>query len=147
MWAEALEATALAQFLKMSRWVYPLVNAAHILGIALLIGAVVPMDLRLLGLAKRPALADTIALLRPVAAAGLALAVTCGALLFLTGATDYASNPWFRAKLALVALALLNAALHPRLATAPARRQRIAAFASLALWPAALICGRMIAYW
>ena len=46
--AAALEATALAQFLKASRWVYPLVNAGHILGIALLVGAVIPMDVAVL---------------------------------------------------------------------------------------------------
>ena len=145
LWA-ALEATQLAQFLKASRWVYPLVNAGHILGIALLIGSVVPMDLRLLGLIRRPDIASTVTLLRPVAAAGLGLAVLCGLLLFVTQATDYAGNAWFRAKLALVALAAMNAALHPGLAAqAPARRHAVAAL-SLGLWPAALVCGRMIGF-
>src|SRR3546814_3819020 len=35
--------------LRASRWVYPLVNTAHIAGIALLFGAIAPLDLRLLG--------------------------------------------------------------------------------------------------
>jgi len=35
--------------LRASRWVYPLVNAGHIAGIALLVGAILPRDLRLLG--------------------------------------------------------------------------------------------------
>ncbi len=145
LWA-ALEATQLAQFLKASRWVYPLINAGHILGIALLIGSVVPMDLRLLGLVRRPDLAATVALLRPIAAAGLALAVVCGLLLFTTQATDYAGNGWFRAKIALVVLATLSAALHPRLAAQTPCRRRVAASMSLVLWPSALICGRMIGY-
>ncbi|SFP26919.1 hypothetical protein [Tranquillimonas alkanivorans] len=144
--AAALEATALAQHLKASRWTYPLVNAGHILGLALLIGAVVPMDLRLLGLMRRPALPETVALLRPIAATGLTLAATFGALLFFTQASDYIGNRWFLAKLSLVALGLLNAALHPALADIPPARQRAAALASLAIWPAALICGRLIAY-
>ncbi len=101
--AAALEARALAQFLKTSRWVYPLVNAGHILGIALLIGSVVPMDLRLLGLRHRPGLDETVRLLRPVAVAGLVLAAACGVLLFITQAGDYCrtagsapSSRWWR---------------------------------------------------
>ena len=144
--AAALEATALAQFLKASRWVYPLVNAGHILGVALLVGAVVPMDLRLLGLAGGPPPGEAAALLRPFAAAGLALAAACGAALFVTQAADYVANPWFGAKIAVVALATANAALHPRLATLPTARRRLAAAASLALWPLALLLGRMIGY-
>jgi hypothetical protein len=138
--AAALEATALAQFLKVSRWVYPLVNAAHILGIALLIGAVVPMDLRLLR-------GDASAIwLRRYAAFGLAVAMVCGALLFVTQASDYVVSGWFRAKMLLIAAALANIALHPRLARLPDNRRRAVAGASLALWPLILILGRMIAF-
>lgn len=144
--AAALEATALAQFLKASRWVYPLVNAGHILGIALLVGSVVPMDLRILGVLRRPSLPETVALLRPVAASGLALAVACGLLLFVTQATDYVGNRWFQAKIALVVLAVLNALLHRKLLRLGELRRVSAATLSLLLWPAALICGRMIGY-
>lgn len=144
--AAALEARALAQFLKTSRWVYPLVNAGHILGIALLIGSVVPMDLRLLGLRHRPGLDETVRLLRPVAVAGLVLAAVCGVLLFITQAGDYLQNGWFGAKLALVALAVANALWHLRIAALPPARRKVSAAASLLLWPAALVCGRMIAF-
>ena len=44
-----LEATAVAQTLRTSRWLYAATNTAHIFGIALLVGAIVPLDLRLLG--------------------------------------------------------------------------------------------------
>ena len=144
--AAALEATALAQFLKASRWIYPLVNAGHILGLALLVGAVVPMDLRLLGLRRGVSAEQAVALLRPVAAAGLALAATFGILLFITQAIDYVESPWFQAKMAVIAVALFNVLTHPRLAgLSPARRTASAA-ASLALWPTALLLGRLIAY-
>lgn len=138
--AAALEATALAQHLRASRWTYPLVNAGHVLGIALLVGAIVPMDLRLLR-------GDMSAVwLRRFAAAGLALAVLTGALLFIVQATEYAASLWFRAKLGALALALLNVVAHPRLATLPDPRRRLAAGLSLALWPSVLLLGRMIAY-
>nr|WP_245242961.1 hypothetical protein [Pararhodobacter sp. SW119] len=129
--------------MKVSRWTYPLVNAGHILGIALLIGAVVPMDLRIL---RGINVARTVALLRPFAVAGLLLAMTCGLMLFIVQPVDYAASPWFRAKLVLLALAIGNAVLHPRIADHPLSRQRVAVVLSLALWPSVLIAGRMIAY-
>jgi hypothetical protein len=138
--AAALEATAPAQFLKASRWVYPLVNAGHLLGVAVLIGAIVPMDLRLLR-------GDAGAVwLRRFAAAGLTLAAIFGTLLFVTQAGDYLESGWFRAKMAVLAVALVNVALHPRLAGLPDLRRRFAAGVSLATWPAVLILGRMIGY-
>ncbi|WP_235859823.1 hypothetical protein [Tranquillimonas rosea] len=121
-------------------------NAGHIFGLALLIGAVVPMDLRCLRRHGHPDPVATVRLLRPVAASGFVLAATCGALLFATQATDYVDNTFFRIKIVLIAVAVLNAALHPGLARLPMARRRMVALLSLALWPAALICGRLIAY-
>ncbi len=142
----ALEATALAHHLRVSRWTYPLVNAGHILGIALLVGAVIPMDMRLLRAKQSPIIADTIALLRPFAITGACLAIACGMLLFLVQATDYAQNGWFRTKMALLGAAVLNAGLHFRLTNLTPARQRLAAILSLALWPAILISDRMIGF-
>jgi hypothetical protein len=144
----ALEATQLASHLRVSRWTYPLVNAGHVLGIALLIGAVAPLDLRLIGLWRHIPLASVAAVVRPVAATGLVLALATGALLFATGATEYAATRLFWFKLALVALALVNVAFHggPGILTAPPLRQRLAGAASLGLWIAVLVCGRMLGY-
>jgi hypothetical protein len=61
---------------------YPFVNAAHILGIALLVGAIIPVDLKILGLASGPPLGATARALTRFAAAGLALAIMTGFLLF-----------------------------------------------------------------
>lgn len=137
----ALEATALAQHLKASRWSYPLVNAGHILGIALLVGAVLPMDVAVV---RRRGLAAT-ALLRPWAIAGFVLAATCGALLFITQASDYVVSGWFAAKMAMLALAVSNAALALLPGRSAAARRRAAAF-SLVLWPIVLVLGRLIGY-
>lgn len=134
-----LEGTALAQHLKVSRWTYPLVNAGHILGIALLIGAVIPMDVAIL----RGRGAATVAMLRPWSMAGFALAAGCGALLFITQAGDYLDSRWFQVKMALLGVALLNAALH---LGAAGRGLRRAALASLVLWPFVLLSGRMIGF-
>lgn len=141
-----LEATALAEHLRQSRWTYPLINAGHILGIALIVGSVVPMDLRLMRLVGGPGPVATVGFLRPFALAGLILAASCGVLLFIAQAGDYLGNGWFQAKMAILAIVLANAALHLRIDRAAPARQRLAAGISLALWPAVLICGRMIGY-
>jgi hypothetical protein len=106
------------------------------------VGAVVPMDLRAAGLIRGPDVRSLVRFLRPFAGLGLLLAVSCGVLLFLVQATDYAASPWFRIKMALLILALTNAALHLRRDPLPAR----AALLSLLVWPAVLVSGRMIAY-
>ena len=143
--------------LRTSRWVYPLVNTAHIAGLALLFGAIAPLDLRLLGAWRSVPLHLLARVLQPVAAAGLALAVAAGLLLFVVSATRYAAMPIFLVKLALIAAALANAMLlrrHPDwvlarvpgLAAEPSTRLKAAAGLSLALWLAAILCGRLIGY-
>jgi hypothetical protein len=137
--AQSIETSTLAEALRRSRWIYPLVNSGHILGLALLIGAVVPMDWAVLRNHSMPAL-------RPFAILGLVLAASCGLLLFAVQATDYVVNTWFRIKFALLAAALLNAALHLSLSRKEEALRRTTALTSLLLWPSVLICGRMVAY-
>jgi hypothetical protein len=146
--AAAVEASAVAVFLRQSQWTYPAVNTAHLLGIALLVGAVVPMDLRLIGLWRADmALRPVLRLLQPVAAAGAALAVLTGLLLFTVQARDYAAMRLFAAKLALVAVGLGHAlAWGGGLGAAPRLRQRVAGAVSLAVWLAVLTCGRFLGY-
>jgi uncharacterized membrane protein SirB2 len=137
---EAIEASTLAEHLRRSRWTYPLVNAGHVAGIALLFGAVVPMAV--ISLRDQRAGRAMTRALRPFAVAGLVLAAGCGLLLFIAQAGDYIGNRWFQAKLTLIALALANAAWHlrARVVSAPA------ALASILLWSAALVAGRMIGF-
>lgn len=142
----ALEATALAQFLKSSRYVYPLINAGHIFGIALLIGSVIPLDLTISGIFRKMDPVAATALLRPVAMTGLVLAVGCGLLLFITQASDYIDNTVFLTKMVVLSIAVLNAAFHFSVVEKPGRAQRVMAMASLALWPCVLLLGRMVGY-
>jgi len=152
MLSELLQAvydSGLASHLRGSRWSYPLVNTGHIVGIALLFGAIVPLDLRLVGLWRQVPIVALSRVLLPVALAGLVLAVATGALLFSVRATEYAQVPLFSVKLAVVAVAIANAVLLARLAplaTQPPRRLRVIGATSIALWLAAILCGRMIGY-
>lgn len=136
-------------------WVaYAVVNAAHILGIALLVGAIMPLDLRLLGLIKSPPLAGLAPFLSRAAAGGAVLAVVTGLWLFATRPGDYLANPAFLAKLAILVVALVNVAL---VHTRPAWRAlvqgaevpaglRLTAGVSAAAWVSALVAGRMIGF-
>ncbi len=151
---EALEASALAAALRRSAVLYPLVSAAHILGIGLLAGAIATLDLRLLGAFRGASLGVLGPPLVRVAAVGLGLALTSGALLFSVRPAEYLSNPAFVAKLGCVAAGLLNVlALRlgpgwPR-ALAGARigaGLRLAAALSLACWLGAILAGRWIAF-
>jgi hypothetical protein len=146
-----LEATAVAQSLRTSRWLYAATNTAHVFGIALLVGAIVPLNLRLLGLWPDVPRRTLVRVMVPVAATGLALAMLAGGLLFAVRAREYAPIGFLQAKLALVALGTLAAlALHRShgflLDTAPDRRLKAHALLSLACWPLALVCGRLIAF-
>ncbi|MGI9507223.1 MAG: hypothetical protein ACR2RE_29635 [Geminicoccaceae bacterium] len=141
----------MALALRFSRWGYAFVNTAHVLGIALLVGAIIPLDLRLLGFWSSVKRAALIRVLVPVATVGLALAVTAGFLLFSVRAIDYAALSHFRIKLLLI-LAGSGSALslhyvHGRLLET-ASRTRLAQGAALSMtcWIGALIAGRMIAF-
>lgn len=145
------EASALADWVRTSRWGYAAVSGAHVLGIALLVGAIVPLDLRRLGAFRAVPHEALARVLTPFAAAGLALAVATGALLLLPRATEYLALSVVQMKLALVAGGGLHALfVHARhgwlaLRISPARLALHAAV-SLALWPAVLALGRLIAF-
>jgi hypothetical protein len=160
MLAEAL--TALQNLepvaaLRASRWVYPVVNSGHIAGLALLFGAILPLDLRLLGAWRSVPLHFLAKVLVPVAMVGLALAAATGLLLFSVSATKYAANPLFPVKLGLIALAVANALLlrrspdwaparSPDLPDAATARLKAAGALSIGLWLAVILCGRFLAY-
>lgn len=146
---EALEASAPASFLRGSFFVYPLVNALHILAIGALLTCAVLMDLAILGIGRRLPAATAILYLRPVAVLALLVAALSGALLFSVQPLDYVDNLAFGLKLLLLAVAVLNAGAFILLQ----RRQRLnsailraLALASLLLWPSVLIAGRFIGF-
>lgn len=151
---DLIAASAPAAALRGSVTLYLLVNAAHVLGIGLLVGAIATLDLRLLGAFRSAALAHLAPPLVRVAATGLGLAALTGLALFSTRPATYLENPAFLAKLALLALALANLALlhagRPWRAAlaggALAGRLRLAAGVSLAAWIGALLAGRWIGF-
>ena len=149
-WAHWLEASALGVMAREGAWAYPIANGLHVIGLAVLFGAILAFDLRVVGLAGRAVpLAALGGLLLPLARAGFVLAVASGFVLLAADATHVVVNPAFQAKLVLIALALANVALFHRLGPLerpPGAALRLSAAASILLWTAVLGCGRLIAY-
>ena len=152
-----VENLAFVSALRNSTLAYPLVNAGHILGVALLIGGIVPLDLRLLGLWRRYPVMVFVDVLRVTSAFGLGLAVVCGSLLFATAAVDYAGSILFRVKMVVVLLGVSNALLLARLLKRRDIRSlpmgasmplplRAGALMSLVFWMSALTLGRLLGY-
>ncbi len=135
--------------LRNARWGYAAVNAAHIFGIALLFGAITPLNLRLLGLWKSIPRASLARVLAPVAGAGLVLAVIAGLLLFSVRAREYADIGFFQIKLALVVIGTCSALLaHARHGAALEKGGNLRAHAAVSLlcWTGAIASGRLIAF-
>lgn len=147
---EAVELLRPIVALRESVLAYPLVNTLHIVGIALLFGSIVALDLRLIGWRARAGPADRISeLLLPVAISGLGLAIPAGLLLFATDARTYAASSLFQAKMLLIALAIGNALwlrIVERRGRSSRKRMRLAAAASIALWLSVIVLGRLIGY-
>jgi hypothetical protein len=147
----ALAAWEVAQALTQGRWSYAAVSAGHVLGIALLVGGILPLDLRLLGLWPAVPTRALAAVLTPMAVGGLLLAAATGVLLFSVRPLEYAQVPVLWTKLGLIAAGAVAALLFRwRVGRDPGRAGRgmrtLAALTSMAAWLGALVCGRLIAF-
>ncbi len=107
----AIEQLPVAAALRSGRWSYAAVNGGHVIGIALLFGAIVPLDLRLMGFWRQVPIRTLSRILVPVAVTGLALAIAAGILMFSVRANEYADKTVFLLKLALIVCAVANALL------------------------------------
>ena len=148
---DALAQSGIAQYLRFSRWGYAAVNTAHVFGIALLLGSIIPMDLKLFGAWPRIAHEILARVLLPTAFCGLLVAVATGPLLFVTRPSEYIALGVFQLKLLLVTLGILSALTAHflyglRFQHAGRAAQLRTGAISLVSWLGALIAGRMIAF-
>lgn len=152
--AAALEASALGAWMRGSDWAYPVANLIHLAGLVLLLGNLLLVDLRLLGLGRQFPLRPLSTTLTPLAVTGLTLMLGSGVLLFAADAAPLLGNELMQFKLVLIALGLANAALfHWRWGArldqwddAPPLGGRAQALLSLCCWVLAAGAGRLIAY-
>jgi hypothetical protein len=146
----ALEQSGLGAAARGSAWLYPLANLAHVLGAALLVGAIATFDLQLLR--GGPHLRTTYRAAMPIAAVGLVLQIVSGVVLLSADATAVARTGAFQFKMAMFALGLVNVAVFywryggALKAGAPLDRGAGFAAVSLASWVLVLLAGRATAY-
>ena len=92
-------------------WVFPAAEVVHFFGLCLLMGAMLLIDLRLLGFARRSLSIDAALSLIPIAIVGLLLNVASGILFLCAHPENYWPSTAFRMKLVAVALGGANAAV------------------------------------
>ena len=152
----AVEATGFGRFMREALWAYPVTEAVHITGLALLFGSIAIVDLRLLGAGRRVPAAELVSYAVPWSLLGFALAAMSGLMMFTAHAVEFLEQPVFLLKMTLIFIAGVNAALlrvgvvqrapqWPADAPPPTR-VRIAAGLSLVLWVSVIACGRLLAY-
>ena len=139
-------------------WTYGIVNLVHILGVSSLFGAVLVLDLRLIGLWRGVPIPSLARPTVPVATAGFIVAATSGICLITTNASEYIGNPFLLIKFPAIAAGLVNVAVLSRLPAwrardtrplTPAEQGQLTVFAAISLlsWLTAIGAGRMIGYW
>ncbi len=149
--------SGVASAIRESGSLFPMLESLHVLMIAVVVGTIAIVDLRLLGIAshRRGARQLTLDML-PFTWGAFVLALVSGSLLFVSNATKYFDSMPFRFKLLTILIAGINMAIFhvtayrkigewdDRLPTPPAAR--IAGFTSLTLWIVIVFLGRWIGY-
>ncbi len=155
---ESIEGSAFGSAIASSEWMFPTIETLHVIAIVTVVGAIVIMDLRLLGLTslnrKVTAISrDTL----PLTWVAFACAVITGLLLFASKAMSYTVNPYFLWKMFLLLLAGLNmAAFHLFTwksvetwddgSAAIPMAAKVAGALSLTFWAVIVFCGRVIGF-
>ena len=154
---EWLQASSLAVFIHKKAWAFTTVEVVHVFAVSLVLGTIMIVDLRLLGLAstKRP-FAEFSRKVLPFTWAAFALAVIAGLLLFISRATEYFVNPVFWIKMSLIVVAGINMMIFEfitvrdvqkwNLDPTPPAAARRAGGISIASWVLVVVFGRLIAF-
>lgn len=156
----ALEASGLAQAMRQWLWLYPSVEVVHLVGIGLLFGSIVVLDLRLLGISRQIPVRVLARHVLPWTAASFLLIIPSGLLMFLAHASEFVESEVFILKMLLIMAAGLNAVLFHTITfrtadvwdteemrrLAPPPSARLAGALSVLLWISVIACGRLLAY-
>jgi uncharacterized membrane protein len=140
--------TALFAPLRTHPFAYPALEAIHIVGIALLLGNLVLLELRVWGLGKALPARELAKLSLSLAVVGFCIAALTGLLMFATQAGELLANRAFVVKMGLLMLAGSNAAwFHARDSLSKLDGlARLQTLLSTLIWLAVIFCGRWIAY-
>lgn len=151
---EWCEQTALATTIQGSLWLFPVIEAVHLLGLAVLGGSMLLVNLRLLGVGlRRTPVSQVAADAGPWFAGSLAVMVSTGIPLFMTEAVKCFYNGAFWFKMIALALAVLftfgvqRRMMRVDRSAAPSVRFRLVGGLSLLLWFSVAAAGRAIGFY
>ncbi len=157
LWAW-LENSPLGSYIASSDNAFPLLETLHVISIITVVGTILIMDLRLLGVASKNQSVTIVSKeTLPITWIAFVCAAITGLLLFTSKATTYTINPWFLSKMVLIALAGVNMGIFHFFTwrtvggwnapgTVPPIEAKVSAGLSLAFWLVVLFCGRMIGF-
>ena len=150
-----METSALGQLMRDSMWLFPAAEILHFIGLSLLVGSVVLVDLRLLGITRHVTFQSVYRFL-PLSLLGFGINLFTGLLFLFTDPFRYYPNFAFRIKMFLILLAGLNAlwfklSIYPDSIKLSASENagslaKLVALLSLVFWIAVIVMGRMIPY-
>ena len=148
---EGLEHAAWVMTIAETGWLYVAISVTHYFTLFVLVGTIVVVDLRILGVAARSQTVTQVAdTLFPWTWTALGLALLSGFLMFLTDGGDYYPDPVFRVKMTVILLALISAVIvqrNVRKWDQPVTPigAKLTAFVSIVLWVGAILAGVEIA--
>lgn len=134
--------------LRSHLWAYPALEMVHITGIALLLGNLLLLELRVFGLGAALPVRDLARLSLGLALSGFVIAAASGLLMFASQPAELLANRAFTLKMLLLFTAACNAAwFHGRGSLDKLDVwARVQMAVSTLIWLAILACGRWIAY-
>jgi hypothetical protein len=154
---QQFETSAIGAYIAGSEWSFPLIEVAHVIALVTVFGTIIFMDLRMVGLVSRKSAITAISReTLPFTWGAFGIAAITGLLMFVSKASSYMVNPWFLAKMCLIAVAGLNMMLFHFFtwktvkdwdnAVVIPRAVRLAGAMSITFWLIILFCGRMIGF-
>ena len=152
-----LDGTQFAETIRISLWLFPALEIAHVAAIAIVLGSIARVDLRLAGLVSRDrSISEISHEMLPWTWISFGLATLFGVMLFAGQPIRYVEVAFFDVKMLLIALAGVNMVVFEYVtrkgigrwdrAAIPPVPVRIAGGLSLAFWISVLVCGRLIGF-
>jgi hypothetical protein len=151
-----LQDLSLPTQIRESDWLFPTIETVHVFALVLVVGSIMTVDLRLLGLAnKERPFSQVASEMLPWTWTAFAIAALAGMLMFSSKALTYYGNIPFRLKMICLLLAGINMAMFHWLGTRhletwdhgrPPRSAKLAGGASLLLWVTIVAAGRWVGF-
>jgi hypothetical protein len=151
-----LQDLSLPTQIRESDWMFPTIETVHVFALVLVVGTIMTVDLRLLGVAnKERPFSQVAAEMLPWTWTAFAFAALAGLLMFSSKAVTYYGNIPFRLKMVCLLLAGINMAMFHWLGTRrlaawdrgrPPLTAKLAGGASLLLWTTIVAAGRWIGF-